>query len=103
MAVNLKEMHATEARPPLPQRGGSSQPEQRIFSSADQIPTAAGSTWLEMANGRVQLQHCSDLLEDFLDAISRMENEYLRAALEGHGTASAIAAQPRTRALDGAL
>lgn len=26
---------------------------------------------------------CSDLLEDFLRAIGRMESEYLRAALEG--------------------
>ncbi|MFI7408551.1 hypothetical protein ACIBU0_07795 [Streptomyces sp. NPDC049627] len=29
------------------------------------------------------ITHCSDLLEDFLKTISRMEREYLRAALEG--------------------
>lgn len=27
--------------------------------------------------------YCSDLLEDFLKTISRMEREYLRAAFEG--------------------
>ncbi|QOV36806.1 hypothetical protein IM697_43810 [Streptomyces ferrugineus] len=27
--------------------------------------------------------HCSDLLDDFLKTISRMEREYLRAAMEG--------------------
>lgn len=40
------------------------------FRAADQ--TTAGS-----------ITGCSDLLEDFLRAISRMESEYLRAALEG--------------------
>lgn len=29
------------------------------------------------------ITHCSDLLEDFLKTISRMEREYLRAAMEG--------------------
>jgi hypothetical protein len=29
------------------------------------------------------ITHCSDLLEDFLKTISRMEREYFRAALEG--------------------
>ncbi|MGC9540050.1 hypothetical protein [Streptomyces sp. UG1] len=29
------------------------------------------------------ITHCSDLLDDFLKTISRMEREYLRAAMEG--------------------
>jgi hypothetical protein len=29
------------------------------------------------------ITHCSDLLEDFLRTISRMESEYLRASMEG--------------------
>jgi hypothetical protein len=29
--------------------------------------------------------HCSDLLEDFLRTIGRMESEYLRASMEGEG------------------
>ncbi|MFE5816245.1 hypothetical protein [Streptomyces sp. NPDC056479] len=29
------------------------------------------------------ITHCSDLLEDFLKTIGRMEREYLRAAMEG--------------------
>jgi hypothetical protein len=38
---------------------------------------------LEPAGGRVGLMHCSDLLEEFLATISRMQNEYLQAATEG--------------------
>jgi hypothetical protein len=40
------------------------------FRAADQI-------------GAESITGCSDLLDEFLRAISRMESEYLRAALEG--------------------
>lgn len=35
------------------------------------------------------LMHCSDLLEDFLATISRMEREYLQAAAKGWQTGGA--------------
>ncbi|GHH23574.1 hypothetical protein GCM10018780_73120 [Streptomyces lanatus] len=56
--MTWQEKHAAEALPP------------RSFQAADQ--TAADS-----------ITHCSDLLDDFLKTISRMEREYLRAAMEG--------------------
>lgn len=42
------------------------------------------SVWLDFADGRAHLEHCADLLEEFLKAMSRMESEYQRAALDGH-------------------
>ncbi|GCB47493.1 hypothetical protein SNL152K_4798 [Streptomyces sp. NL15-2K] len=43
----------------------------------------------------MSLKHCSDLLEDFLETISRMESDYLRAAVEGHDTPAQPSAGPR--------
>ncbi len=33
---------------------------------------------------RARLEHCADLLEEFLKAMTRMESEYLRATWDGH-------------------
>ncbi|GGN61821.1 hypothetical protein GCM10011579_028450 [Streptomyces albiflavescens] len=74
-------------------------------------------TWKERSPGEVRstlrrredpeeqahFSHCSDLLEDFLKTISRMENEYLQASIEGIGITSAAADGPKTQALDGSL
>ncbi|MCX4453856.1 hypothetical protein OG585_14280 [Streptomyces sp. NBC_01340] len=40
--------------------------------------------WLDTVDGRTRLEHCADLLEEFLKAMNRMETEYLRAAWDGH-------------------
>ena len=45
----------------------------------DQIPAGSATVWPESAGGDVRLKGCSDLLDDFLKAISDMESEYLRA------------------------
>ncbi|KUL20616.1 hypothetical protein [Streptomyces regalis] len=58
VGVTWRETHADEDHP------------FRLRQAADQ--TTAES-----------ITHCSDLLDDFLRTISRMENEYLRAAMEG--------------------
>jgi len=58
VGVTWHEKHAAEAH------------TLRSLQAADQT-TAEGIT------------HCSDLLEDFLRTISRMESEYLRATMEG--------------------
>jgi hypothetical protein len=58
VGVSWQEKHAADALP------------FRSLQAADQT-AAEGIT------------HCSDLLEDFLKTISRMEREYLRAAMEG--------------------
>ena len=78
--MTLKERYAGKGHPLLSHQGGSGEPEQRIFVSADQADTESSTVWLESAGGRACLKHCSDLLEDFLETISRMESEYLRAA-----------------------
>lgn len=43
-----------------------------------------GNDWLDIAEGRARLEHCADLLEEFLKAMTRMESEYLRATWDGH-------------------
>jgi hypothetical protein len=48
------------------------------------------------------LTDCSDLLDDFLDKIRRMESEYMRAVRERCGGAGPVPAPPGSRALDGA-
>jgi hypothetical protein len=95
VVVTWKERHAGEARPLPSRERGSGGPEKRIFFPADQTATENSTVWLELAGGRVSLKHCSDLLEDFLETISRMESEYLRAAMEGHDTPAQSSAGPR--------
>jgi hypothetical protein len=100
VVVTWKQKHAGEAHPLLSHQSASGEPEQRILSPADQPATESSTVCDESAGGRVSFKHCSDLLEDFLKAISRMESEYLRAATEDHDTVSAVAARPKARTLN---
>jgi hypothetical protein len=45
----------------------------------DQIPVGSAAVWPESVGSDARLKGCSDILEDFLKAISEMESEYLRA------------------------
>ncbi|MFJ7075570.1 hypothetical protein [Streptomyces sp. NPDC098781] len=42
-----------------------------------------GSLQVSDQTAAESITQCSDLLEDFLKTISRMEREYIRAAMEG--------------------
>lgn len=57
--------------------------KERHAGKAARATMESSSVGLESVGGRVSLRHCSDLLEDFLETISRMESEYLRATLGG--------------------
>ncbi|BBC34949.1 hypothetical protein SGFS_062430 [Streptomyces graminofaciens] len=60
----------------------------RTFPSGDQTATQGSAVWLELADRRMSIEYYSDLLEDFLETINRMEGEYRRAASGRNKTTS---------------